>query len=434
MWAAMVVGPEPAVKRGGAFSARSVDRAVGPAAQHRSDEALGLAVGAWPVGPGAQMPQAEQAAGDGVDRRAITGAVVAHHALHRDPVAGVESDRAAQESRCGGALLVCEHLDVGQASGVIDADVHELPTLGCAAPAGTAVCVLARALAGHAVPGAGDHAEPLDVDVDQLARACALVAICRLGRFEPAELAQPDPPQDRRDGRERHTETDRDLRSGHPQPPQRRDRPDPVLGRAVRDRPRRRAAIDQPILALVAVARDPLSDRPLRDLQIGRDRLSGLAVQGPTDNLQSTFRTGRRVSVQLHPVPSSWSAAASTSRATGAAEAPPWPAPISITATATSAPRRARTRRTTRRCSTGSTPRRPSEPARRCRSCRRRRRPAARPRRPCRRCTTATIMSRTWRATRRLTTRRRSTASASAAAAAARARRRWRSSRPRSPS
>src|SRR4051794_19727910 len=39
----MVVAPEPAVKGCGALGRGAVDRAVGPAAQHRADEALGLA-------------------------------------------------------------------------------------------------------------------------------------------------------------------------------------------------------------------------------------------------------------------------------------------------------------------------------------------------------------------------------------------------------
>ena len=53
VWAAMVVGPEPAVKGGGAFAAGAVDRAVGPAGEQGADEAFGLAVGARPVGAGA---------------------------------------------------------------------------------------------------------------------------------------------------------------------------------------------------------------------------------------------------------------------------------------------------------------------------------------------------------------------------------------------
>ena len=56
----MVVVAEPAVKGGGAFGAGAVDRAVGPAGEHRADEALGLAVGLRAVGAGAQVADAER--------------------------------------------------------------------------------------------------------------------------------------------------------------------------------------------------------------------------------------------------------------------------------------------------------------------------------------------------------------------------------------
>src|SRR3954447_22366653 len=67
VWAAMVVGPEPAVKGCGAFGVGAIDRAVGPAAEEGADKALCLAVGARPVGPGAQVPEAHRAAGERVD-------------------------------------------------------------------------------------------------------------------------------------------------------------------------------------------------------------------------------------------------------------------------------------------------------------------------------------------------------------------------------
>src|SRR4051794_763841 len=123
VWAAMVVGPEPAVKGGGAFAAGAVERAVGPAAQHGADEALGFAVGAGPVGPGAQVAQAHHAASDRVDGGAVGRAVVGHHPLDVDAVAAVERERALEERDRGGGLLIGEHLDVGQAGSVVDADV-----------------------------------------------------------------------------------------------------------------------------------------------------------------------------------------------------------------------------------------------------------------------------------------------------------------------
>jgi hypothetical protein len=51
------------------------------------------------------------------------------------------------------------------------------------------------------VPRAADYAaEPLDIDVDQLAGAALLIAADRLLGLQAGELAQPDPLQDRGDG------------------------------------------------------------------------------------------------------------------------------------------------------------------------------------------------------------------------------------------
>ncbi len=81
------------------------------------------------------MPQPHRAAGERMDRRAVGRAVIRHHALDRDAVAVVERDRAAQEADGCGGFLVGQDLDVGQAGGVIDADVDELPAGGAAAAA-----------------------------------------------------------------------------------------------------------------------------------------------------------------------------------------------------------------------------------------------------------------------------------------------------------
>src|SRR5437588_12393359 len=65
---AMVVVPGPAVKRGGAFCACAVDGSVRPAVEEGADEAFCFAVGLRSVGAGAQVADAEGAAGDRVDR------------------------------------------------------------------------------------------------------------------------------------------------------------------------------------------------------------------------------------------------------------------------------------------------------------------------------------------------------------------------------
>jgi hypothetical protein len=134
------------------------------------------------------VAQAEGAAGDGVGERDLGRAVVSHQALHTDAVGVVEAQRAAKEADRGGGLLVGEDLNVGQAGGIVDADVHVLP-------ADLALCALGVGVlvAGDAVSGAAlDAPELLDVDVDQLAGMAALVAVGRLGRLKPRELAQRD--------------------------------------------------------------------------------------------------------------------------------------------------------------------------------------------------------------------------------------------------
>src|SRR5207244_2411896 len=134
-----------------------------------------------------------------------------------------------------------------------DALPIELPAGDAGASAVASGARLAGALTGNAVADTTDAAELLDIDVQQLAGTAALEAVGGLGRLEPGALAEPDPAQHRRDGRQRHRQHLRDLGRRHPQPPQGRDRLHTLLGRAVRDRTRRRGTIDQPVLALDAI-------------------------------------------------------------------------------------------------------------------------------------------------------------------------------------
>ena len=64
--------------------------------------------------------------------------------------------------------FIREELGEGEAGMVIDGDVEELPA--CAAG------MIALAVAGDAVAGAHDAGELLDVEMEQIARVCALVA------------------------------------------------------------------------------------------------------------------------------------------------------------------------------------------------------------------------------------------------------------------
>src|SRR4051794_41846991 len=98
----MVVVVQPAVKGGGAFGAGAVERAVGPAAEHGSDEALSLAVGLRAVGAGAPGGDAHGAARDRGDRRAVGPHIVGEQAPPEDAGAGKETPPPPPNSRTRG--------------------------------------------------------------------------------------------------------------------------------------------------------------------------------------------------------------------------------------------------------------------------------------------------------------------------------------------
>src|SRR3954453_21599941 len=306
---AAIVEVQPAGQGGVALGAVAVDGAVGPTAEHRSDEPLGLAVGLRAVRPGPQVADAQRATGNRVHGRAVGRAVVGDQLLDGDAVAREVLDGAAQEADGGDRLLVGEDLDVGQAGGVVDRDVHVFPAdevaavpVGVGAAAGGAS--LAR-LASEPVPDtAVDASELLDVDVEQLARPGALVA---LGGLQPeaSELAHPDPRQDPRHGRQRHSEQLSDLGAGEAQPPQRGDRLDAALVGAVGHDRRRRGTIQQPGRSARAVAGQPLA----RGVVADPGRLGGRAQRpprdlDPLDQQRAALDAETGVTVQLHPVSS----------------------------------------------------------------------------------------------------------------------------------
>jgi hypothetical protein len=87
----------------------------------------------------------------------------------------------------------------------------------------------------------------LDVDVDQLARALALIALGGL-EPQPAQAAHANPGQDPRDRRGCHPQQLGDLRTAKAQPSQRGDRLSAQLVGAIGEVLGRRAAIQQTAL------------------------------------------------------------------------------------------------------------------------------------------------------------------------------------------
>ena len=92
---------EPAGKAARRSSLVAVDRAVGPAAEHGADEALGLAVGAGPVGTGAQVLDPERACRRARARPSGSRGRYRSSALDPDPVALVGDRPRGSRPRWG---------------------------------------------------------------------------------------------------------------------------------------------------------------------------------------------------------------------------------------------------------------------------------------------------------------------------------------------
>src|SRR5271169_21457 len=304
----MVVVPEPAVKGGGAFLACAVDGGVGPAVDQRADEAFCFPVCLWPVGPGAEMADAEGLAGERVDGGEVGGAVVGEQPFDLDAVAVVKHDSALQKRDRGCGLLVAEDFGVGETAVVVDADVDVFPA-DAVAPLATTVGVgrvvvlmqtVAPALAGAAL----DPAELLDVDVDELARPRAFVAN-RLLESKPAQPPHPRAGQDPRDCRERHRQGLCDLCRGEAHPAQLPDRFDPIRRRAIPDVLRRRRTIEKSLRTLASITIRPLASTADADTGgLGRRRQRPSLNNHPLGQTAPTTPTESRVTVKLHPVSS----------------------------------------------------------------------------------------------------------------------------------
>src|SRR5829696_8314835 len=96
----------------------------------------------------------------------VAGAAVGHHASDRHAEAVVIGDGGLEEGNRALRLLVRHDHGEGDARGVVDADMDELP----AGAFTSGPCVaLPPAVAGDAVADLVEAAELLDVDVDELA-------------------------------------------------------------------------------------------------------------------------------------------------------------------------------------------------------------------------------------------------------------------------
>src|SRR3954466_14746282 len=201
-----IVLVQPDGQLGGSVGGVRIGLGVGPFAQRGLDEALGLAVCLGRIGLGPDVLEAVLAAGfaDGV--WAIAGAVGGHDPCDGDAEARIGGKGGFEEGDGAFLALVGQDPGEGDAGGVIEGDMDELPA-GAAGPALPAV-------GGDTVALTLEAAELLDVDVDELARLRALVAANRLGRLERRETVEAKPLEDAADGGGRDPGLNRDLLAG----------------------------------------------------------------------------------------------------------------------------------------------------------------------------------------------------------------------------
>jgi hypothetical protein len=171
-------------------------------------EAFDLAVGLGPVGAGAFVGDVGVGERAGPVTGAIAGAVVGQCSFDVDAVGGEPGVRSFPE-RCGGrALLVVEDLGVGETGAVIERSV-QVAVAGAGSFGGWCV---ASAVDLPTTPF-GDPTELFDIDVDQLARPIALIALrlLRGGAVAAIEPAHALRAQDRLHGRCREPGFVRDV-------------------------------------------------------------------------------------------------------------------------------------------------------------------------------------------------------------------------------
>src|ERR1700752_5081888 len=124
--------------------------------------------------------------------RDVGVAVVGHDPLDSDVASSVPGHAAAEKSDGRLGPFVGKHLRVGEARVVIDADVSELPA---------DVADPLRLVAVDPMSNSLNTSEFLSVDVQELARRCALVATLGLFGLQPRQPGQAETAKDARDGR-----------------------------------------------------------------------------------------------------------------------------------------------------------------------------------------------------------------------------------------
>ena len=158
---------------------------ISPFAQGSLDEALSLAIGPGRIGPCADMFQARVTASSGKGFRDIAAAIIGHDTGHFHTGPLVPGDGGPEGNNSTERFFIGMDLAAGEARMVVNADMHIFPAIAANRPA--ARPGPARALARHTVARAFKSLGFPDVEMDQVTRGFAFIAVHLFGRVRIAQ-------------------------------------------------------------------------------------------------------------------------------------------------------------------------------------------------------------------------------------------------------
>ena len=158
---------------------------IGPFAQGSLDKALSLAIGLGRIGPCADMFQTRVTASSGKGFRDIAAAITGHDTghFHTEPL--VPGDDGPEGNNSTERFFIGMDLAEGEARMVVNADMHIFPAIAANRPAARAGPT--RALTRHTVARAFKSPQFPDVEMDQVTRSFAFIAVHLFGRVKIAQ-------------------------------------------------------------------------------------------------------------------------------------------------------------------------------------------------------------------------------------------------------
>jgi len=293
MGSLLIVEVKPTRQLPRARVAAAVEAEVGPFAQERLDEALGLAVCAGRVRARSMVAQGQTPAGRAEAVRAISRAVVGEQRLDGDAVAGEPLAGAACERCTGAPALVGQDLHVGQSRKVIDSHVDELPAGALALPCATPRDAMSRA---------SEASQLLDVEVEQIAGLPPLVTVGGLRRLQRRHRADSVSGEDSTDRRDRHAELLGDELGWQAKAAHEQQQPAPFGREGVGPAVSTARTVSKPVDSSLLETAKPLVRCALADTcRRSRLRHGPSAAAHALDQASSTTRRGPGILMNVHP-------------------------------------------------------------------------------------------------------------------------------------